>query len=64
MVENSWGVKIYFNAVAQHMDDDIKEDLHMQLAPCSEQAFFTEYCKEYKKRIEEDFFFDTLNLVY
>lgn len=64
MVENRCGSKIYFNAAVQHMDDEIREDLHMQITSCSEQEFFTEYCKEHKKRLREDFFLDTPNPVY
>ena len=53
-----------FKLKTKRIDDDIREDLYMQLASCSEQEFFTAYCKEHKKRLGEDFLLDTANPVY
>lgn len=64
MVENSWGVKIYFNIAVKFMDDDIREDLHMHFASCSEQVFFDSYCDAHREKYGEDFFLDTPNPVY
>lgn len=64
MVKNSWGVEVYFNAAVELMDDDIRERLHMELAPCSEQEFFTAYCNEHQRIFGEGFALDTRNPVY
>lgn len=39
----------YANAVAL-MDDDIREQLHDQLAPCTDQAFFSAYEKAHEAK--------------
>lgn len=31
--------------IATYMDDDIRESLHFDLAPCSNEKFLLEYCK-------------------
>ena len=42
-VINAAGREIDYEAAVQLMDDDIREELHAQLAPCTEQEFFTAY---------------------
>ena len=42
-VINKSGTQINYDAAVQLMDDDLREDLHAQLAPCTEQEFFTAY---------------------
>ena len=32
--------------IAAYMDDDIREALHFDLAPCSNEDFLKAYCKE------------------
>lgn len=32
-----------FDVVASHMNDEIREDLHAELASCSDQEFFDTY---------------------
>lgn len=32
------------DVIAMYMDDDIREDLHGDLAPCSPELFLREYC--------------------
>ena len=32
-----------WDVVAQLMDDDIREEIHQQLAPCTRHAFLTAY---------------------
>ena len=36
---------IDIDAIVNYMDDDIREELHIQLAPCSEKLFIAEYLK-------------------
>lgn len=42
-VINQSGTEINFEAAVNLMDDDIREDLHREIAPCTEQEFFTAY---------------------
>lgn len=37
------GDEVCFNACVALMDDEIREELHMELAPCTEQEFLDEY---------------------
>lgn len=34
---------------------EIREQLHAELAPCDEQAFFDAYVREHKKKFNENF---------
>lgn len=49
------GQRYDINIVAHYMDDDIREDLHMQLAPCDPQVFIDAYCAAHYKVYEEEF---------
>ena len=42
-VIDSNGNQICFDVAVQLMDDEIRETLHNDLAPCSDQEFFTAY---------------------
>ena len=52
------GKLLYFDAAAMYMDDDIREDLHLKMAPCTRQEFFDAYCKRHKKRFHEKFWYN------
>ena len=52
-VLNSYGVLIDFNAAMQLTDDDLREEIHRELAPCSEQEFFDEYAKRHEEKFGE-----------
>lgn len=43
MVTNRSGAEIDFSAAVALMDDETREAVHMELAPCTEQEFFTAY---------------------
>lgn len=47
MVINSNGTSIDYDAAVELMDDDLREEVAADLAPCTEQEFFTEYCKRH-----------------
>lgn len=47
--------------VVMYMDPEIAESLHLRLAPCSNQEFFTAYCKAHEKKYNEPFIWDTEN---
>lgn len=36
------------------MDDDLREDIHIDLAPCTEQEFFDEYAKKHEEKFGEE----------
>lgn len=54
-VTNEKGDDCYFDAVVVLMDDEIREQLHNELAPCTRQAFFEAYAKAHKEKYGEDF---------
>ncbi len=53
-VINKNGTEINFDAAVPMMDDDIREDLHMEMAPCADQEFFTAYEKAHEERFGEE----------
>lgn len=44
-----------FYAIVNMMDDDIREYLYNQLAPCSEQEFVDAYIKAHEAKYGEQF---------
>ena len=46
------------------MDDDIREELAAELAPCTEQEFFTAYAKAHAEKFGEEWELDKKNPVY
>ena len=63
-VTNSYGIEVDFDVAASLMDDDIREELHAALAPCTEQLFFDEYAKAHLARFDEDWEMDTARPPY
>lgn len=63
-VTNSCGAEVYYNAAVALMDDEIREALHAELAPCTEQEFFTAYCKAHEAKYGEPWCMDDPNPVY
>lgn len=49
------GNEVLWCMVVDLMDDEIREQLHAELAPCDEQAFFDAYVREHKKKFNENF---------
>lgn len=54
-VINKNGTAIDFDAAVSMMDDDIRESVHAELAPCTEQDFFDAYCKAHKAKYGAEF---------
>ena len=52
------GNEIDYNTAVGFMRDDLREELHSELAPCTEQQFFDRYVEEHNKRFDEDFVSD------
>lgn len=44
-----------FELATTYMDDEIREELHTQLAPCEEQTFFIAYEKKHWEKYNESF---------
>lgn len=53
-VINQNGTEINFEAAVYYMDDEIREALHMELAPCEDQEFFTAYEKAHYDKYGEE----------
>lgn len=45
---------LYESAVVL-MDDELREELNRELAPCTELEFLTRYMEEHEKRFGEEF---------
>ena len=53
-VINMNGTEIYYNVAVMLMDDEIREELHRELAPCTEQEFFAAYEKAHAEKYGEE----------
>lgn len=49
------GREVYFEDCANFMDDEIREDLHLELSPCTEQEFLDAYCKRHEEKFSQEF---------
>ena len=49
------GQLVDFAAASALMDDEIREDLHDRIAPCSNQKFFDTYCGAHEEKFGEAF---------
>lgn len=64
IVINSNGTSIDYDAAVELMDDDLREEVAADLAPCTEQEFFTEYCKRHAAKFSEIWELDKSNPTY
>lgn len=53
-IKNEFGVEINFDAAVNCMDDEIREMLHEEIAPCTDQEFFDAYCKAHEDKFDEE----------
>ena len=53
-VINQNGAEIDFEVAVSLMDDEIREDLNRELAPCTEQEFFEAYEKAHEAKFCEE----------
>lgn len=44
-----------FNTAVSLMDDEIREDVHADIAPCTELEFLKEYMKRHKEKYGTEF---------
>lgn len=63
-VMNSYGTKIDYAAAVELMDDEIREEVHAELAPCTEQEFFAAYAAAHLAKFGEVWELDKANPVY
>lgn len=54
-VQNSEGKYIRFEQAVESMDDELREEIHSQFAPCTRKDFFDEYSKAHFKKFGEKF---------
>ena len=52
-VVNEYGVNIDYDLAVSFMDDDLREQIHVTLAPCTDQEFFNEYVKRHEQKFNE-----------
>lgn len=64
IVINPYGLEIDWDAAGALMDDDIREEVHAELAPCTPQAFFDRYCQLHAERYGEPWELDGPNPVW
>lgn len=60
-VTNQYGTPLHFDAAVNFMDDELREQLHIELAPCTPQVFFDAYVKAHAEKYGEDWFLDDPN---
>ena len=53
-VINANGYELDFESAVMYMDDDIREELHREMAPCTDQEFFTAYEKAHAEKFGEE----------
>lgn len=44
-----------YDAAVNLMDDELREEIHAELAPCTNQEFIEEYARRHKEKYNEDF---------
>ena len=49
------GCEVDFDACVNMMDDDLREQAHTELAPCTEQEFIDRYCQLHFDKYGEEF---------
>lgn len=54
-VKDYYGNQVDYEAAVNIMDDDLREELHAELAPCTEQEFFDAYGKAHEERFGCEF---------
>jgi len=54
-VKDSNGNAIDFDAAVELMDDELREAIHEELAPCTDQEFYDAYVKAHYEKYDEIF---------
>lgn len=64
LVINEYGQLIHYDVAVNMMDDDLREELHFELAPCTDQEFFEAYAKAHQEKFGEVWELSKANPVY
>ena len=48
-------LRLGMNVLMNHMDDELREQVHKKLAPCSDKEFLTKYMELHRKKFDEEF---------
>lgn len=63
-VINQSGAEIDFDAAVALMDDEVRETVHGEFAPCTEQEFFTAYEAAHAAKFGEEWELSKANPCY
>ena len=63
-VTNQYGKEIDYEAAVSLMDDDLRERLSNELAPCTNQVFFDAYVRAHAEKYGADWVLDDPNPVW
>ena len=63
-VKDCYGNEVNFEAAAELMDDELREELHQELAPCTAQEFFDAYAKAHAEKFDGEEFAPYYNLAW
>lgn len=63
-VKNKNGYELDFNTAVIYMTDEIREQVHGEIAPCTEQEFFSAYEKAHEKATGKEWFLSSENPCY
>jgi len=63
-VVNENGYELDFEVAVNLMDDEIREALHEEIAPCTDQEFFDAYAKAHSEKFGEDWELSKANPVF
>ena len=58
---NQYGEEFFFEATIDSMDDDLREELHAEFAPCTDQTFFDKYAEAHLEKFGEEWIWNTQN---
>ena len=63
-IKNKHGQELDFEVVTNYMDDNLREFLHGELAPCSPQYFYDSYVWLHLLEFGEEFLTEKENIVW
>ena len=63
-VINEYGQLIHYDVAVNMMDDDLRNELAIKLAPCTDQEFFEAYAKAHQEKFDEVWELNEANPVY
>ena len=59
-----YGDSFRFDVAASLMDDEVREAVHAEMAPCSNQEFFDAYCISHRELFGDNWCLDEPNPIY